>query len=71
MLQCWTALGHAEKAASEFRRALLYPDQMLTYRLTRLTPWKAVRNVIVLEWPQPVNEELELWPVQCVLPGGA
>ena len=30
--------------------------------------WKAVRDVIVLEWPQPVNEEVELWPLQCVLP---
>lgn len=30
------ALGHAEKAASEFRQVLLYPDQMLTYHLTRL-----------------------------------
>jgi tetratricopeptide (TPR) repeat protein len=30
------ALGHAEKAAAEFRQVLLYPDQMLTYHLTRL-----------------------------------
>ena len=30
------ALGHAQKAASEFRQVLLYPDQMLTYHLTRL-----------------------------------
>ena len=30
------ALGHSEKAASEFRQVLLYPDQMLTYHLTRL-----------------------------------
>jgi len=30
------ALGHAEKAASEFRQVLLFPDQMLTYHLTRL-----------------------------------
>jgi len=30
------ALGHADKAAAEFRQVLLYPDQMLTYHLTRL-----------------------------------
>jgi tetratricopeptide (TPR) repeat protein len=30
------ALGHTTKAESEFRQALLYPDQMLTYHLTRL-----------------------------------
>ena len=30
------ALGRPEKATSEFRQVLLYPDQMLTYHLTRL-----------------------------------
>jgi hypothetical protein len=29
------ALGRSEKAGSEFRQVLLYPDQMLTYHLTR------------------------------------
>jgi hypothetical protein len=30
------AVGHSEKADAEFRSALLAPDQMLTYHLTRL-----------------------------------
>jgi len=30
------ATGHMERAQSEFRQALLYPDQMLTYHLVRL-----------------------------------
>jgi tetratricopeptide (TPR) repeat protein len=30
------ALGHSEQAENEFRSALLFPDQMLTYHLTRL-----------------------------------
>jgi tetratricopeptide (TPR) repeat protein len=30
------ATGNTQKAESEFRQALLYPDQMLTYHLTRL-----------------------------------
>jgi len=30
------ALGHTERADSEFREALVFPDQMLTYHLTRL-----------------------------------
>jgi tetratricopeptide (TPR) repeat protein len=30
------ALGHSQQAESEFRSALLFPDQMLTYHLTRL-----------------------------------
>jgi len=30
------ALGHSEQAEGEFRNALLFPDQMLTYHLTRL-----------------------------------
>jgi tetratricopeptide (TPR) repeat protein len=30
------ALGHSEQAQGEFRNALLFPDQMLTYHLTRL-----------------------------------
>jgi hypothetical protein len=59
MLQCWTALGHAEKAASEFRRSSSLSGQMLTYHLTRFAFWEAVRNI---KWPQPVNEEVELWP---------
>jgi tetratricopeptide (TPR) repeat protein len=30
------AIGNSQRAESEFRQALLYPDQMLTYHLTRL-----------------------------------
>jgi hypothetical protein len=30
------ALGHSQEAEEEFRNALLFPDQMLTYHLTRL-----------------------------------
>jgi hypothetical protein len=30
------ATGNTQKAESEFRQAFLYPDQMLTYHLTRL-----------------------------------
>ena len=30
------ALGHTQEAESEFRQALLHPDQLLTYHLTRL-----------------------------------
>ena len=30
------AVGHSEQAENEFRSALLFPDQMLTYHLTRL-----------------------------------
>jgi tetratricopeptide (TPR) repeat protein len=30
------ALGHSQQAEAEFRNALLFPDQMLTYHLTRL-----------------------------------
>jgi tetratricopeptide (TPR) repeat protein len=30
------ALGHSQQAEAEFRSALLFPDQMLTYHLTRL-----------------------------------
>jgi tetratricopeptide (TPR) repeat protein len=30
------AVGHSQRAEAEFRNALLFPDQMLTYHLTRL-----------------------------------
>jgi len=30
------AIGHREQADTEFRDALLFPDQLLTYHLTRL-----------------------------------
>jgi tetratricopeptide (TPR) repeat protein len=30
------AIGHSQRADAEFRSALLFPDQMLTYHLTRL-----------------------------------
>jgi hypothetical protein len=30
------AIGNSQRAESEFRQAMLYPDQMLTYHLTRL-----------------------------------
>src|SRR5262249_41745436 len=30
------AIGHTEQADTEFRDALLFPDQLLTYHLTRL-----------------------------------